>query len=101
MATYDELATIAETSGSTLQKRIRVAGQMMAGAIVAEPNTTTKHAERLAWARAAFADPDGTARALVWPILYVNQTATKAQLEGASDALILAAVTTVVTALAV
>ncbi len=100
MATYDELATIADTSGGALLKRIKVAGQMMAGAIVAEAPATANHAARLAWARAAFADPDGTARSLVWPILYINQAATKAQIEGAADAAVLTAVTTVVTALA-
>lgn len=101
MATYDELTVIANSSGSALLSRIRVAGQMMAGAIVSESPVAANHAARLVWAKAAFSDPDKTARDLIWPVLYLNQAATKAAIEGAGDAAILTAVTTVVAALAV
>jgi hypothetical protein len=100
-ASYDELLDIATTSGSTLLPRIKVAAQMMAGKIVTEPPTTTKHAERLAWARATFADPDAAGRALVWPVLYQAKGFTKEQIEQAADTLIQPYVDAAITALAV
>jgi hypothetical protein len=101
MATYDELATIANNSGGVLLTKIMVAGQMAAGAIVAESTGTANHAARVVWARSAFADPAAAARALIWPVLYLNKDFTKAQIEGAADTAVQTAVNTVVTALAV
>ncbi len=101
MATYDELATIANNSGGVLLTKIMVAGQMTAGTIIAEAPATANHTARLAWARTAFADPATAARSLIWPVLYLNKDFTKAQIEGAADAAVQTAVNTVVTALAV
>lgn len=101
MATYDELLTIATTSGSTLLNKINTAGQMAAGSIIAESAATPNHTARLAWARAALANPDRAAASLVWPVLYLNRAATKAQVEAATDAQVQSAVDSAVTALAV
>ena len=102
MATYDELLTIATSSGSaTLLPRIKVAAQMMAGKIVTEPGATANHVQRLAWARQTFADADAAGKALIWPVLFQAKAFTKAQIEQADESLIQPYVDAAVTALAV
>lgn len=90
MATYAELFSIAAT-GSILDK-VTVAVAIQAEVIRNELGTTTNHANRLAWAKQAYADPRSTAQRMLWAILAQNAALTSAQITGASDASVLGAV---------
>lgn len=70
-------------------RRILIAA---AAVIRAEDAQTANHANRLLWAKAAFADPKAMAERMVWAVLAANRSATRAQIEGATDAAVLSAV---------
>ena len=97
MATYAELLTIANT-GSVFIAQVKVASQIAAGNIIT--TVPTPSANNIAWARAAFADPEAAMRSLIWPVLYSNKAFTSAQILGATDAQVQTAVDAAVAVLA-
>lgn len=89
MATYDELYS-AVKSNSTLRNRITAACQDLANTILGESNPTPS---RKGWATATRDNPDGAVNEVIWPVLIENKANTVAQINGATDAQILTAVT--------
>lgn len=90
MATYAELDDL--TTDVTLMKRVRAAVAIAAEAIRVEDPGTANHAERMAFAKRALLNVDGTARSLMWLLLAMNKDFTVAQIQGASDAALQTAV---------
>ena len=90
MATYAELLTA--TENGTLRNKVRVAIVIAAEKIRTEAGSVTNHANRLLWAKGAFADPDGTTGRMLWAVLAQNQTTPIASILGASDAAVQTAV---------
>lgn len=84
MATYFELLTAAENSD--LSRRIRVAVIVAAEKIRTESGATPNNANRRAWARETFLDPDTAAKRIMPAVLAQNRAATLAQIVGANDA---------------
>lgn len=84
MATYDEL--LQANADTALVNKVRVAVVVAATNIMLESDTTTNHANRLAWAKTVFADPALAGTRMMWPVLAQNRALTLAQLEGAADA---------------
>lgn len=99
MATYAELLTIA-TTGDAFKQKIKVACVVACDVIRAEDAGTTNHAARLAWARATLANPDAAAAQMVLAVLAQNRAYTAAQIAGADDATVQAAVNNAVNLLA-
>ena len=99
MATYAELLQAAENE--TLKKKVRVAIVIAAEKVRLEVGTTTNHAQRLAWAKQAYIDPDGITNRMLWAVLAQNQAATLAQITGATDATVQTAVDAAVDVFAV
>ena len=89
MATYAEL--LAASQNDALRQNVRVACIIAAEKVRTETNVTN-HALRLAWAKAVFANPEAEGNRMVWAVLAQKSTATLAQIVGASDALVQAAV---------
>ena len=93
MATYTELLAIASTGiGDALRNRIRVAVVVAADVVRAEEATTPNHANRMAWARLVLQAPDVEAQRMMWAVLAQNRAFTQAQITGADDAAVQAAV---------
>ncbi len=90
MATYAELLTASIDVG--LRDKLRVAVVLAAEVVRTEINTTTNHANRLLWSKATYGNPEQEARRMVWAVLAQNQSATFAQIVGASDAAVQTAV---------
>ena len=98
MASYEELFEL--QSDSALRNRVAVACAIAADAIRQEPGETPNHAARLAWARAAMANPEGVAQAMLWATRAANAEATIAAIHSATDAQIQAKVDAAVDLLA-
>lgn len=94
MATYAEIYDL--TAHSALRNRVTVACTVAAYAINGEDAATPNHTNRLIWAARVFADPTAEAQRMYPVILAANAAATVAQITGAADADILAAVQGVV-----
>lgn len=90
MATYAEL--LKASTNEIIINKIRVAVVIAAELVRTEADTTPKHAERLAWAKNVYANPDGEAQRMVWAVLAQNKDATLTAIEGASDATVQSAV---------
>lgn len=90
MATYAELLTA--SANDVLVQKIRVAVVISAEKIRTEATGTTNHANRLIWAKAAYANPELEAKRMVWAVLAQNAAATYAAIIGASDATVQTAV---------
>ena len=86
MATYSELYDL--RANSALKNRITIACIIAAEAIRTEAPTTTNNANRLVWAKAVFANPDGEANRMLMALLAQNAGLTVAQIQGATDAAI-------------
>lgn len=99
MASYDELYDLA--NNSNLLRKVTSAVAIQADVIRAESGGTTNHANRMIWAKQAYETPDTKAKQMIWAVLAANKSSTKAQIEGASDAAILANVATFVDLFAV
>jgi len=84
MATYEELFEM--RSDSALRNRVAVACAIAADAIRQEDAGEPNHANRLAWARAAMANPESVAQAMLWATLAANADATVATIQSATDA---------------
>jgi len=98
MATYAELLSMIDNEA--LFNKIRVAVWVAADTIRAEVDTTPNHTARVAWAKAAFSNPDGAARILMPAVLAQNKAADLATITAATDAQVQAAVDAAVNTIA-
>lgn len=98
MATYTELFGL--TSDSALRNKVTVAVVIAAEVVRTEDLETPNHAARFAWANQALAGPAAMAKKLLWLLLAQNGSADVAMIQGASDAMIQAAVDAAVDLLA-
>lgn len=99
MATYAELLTIA-TTGEAFKQRIQVAVIVACDVIRAESDQTANHANRRAWARQTLQSPDAVTSQMVLAVLAQNRAYTAAQITGADDETVQAAVNAAVDLLA-
>jgi len=90
MATYVDLRHL--FSDAALANRIEVACIVAAETIRGESDQTANHANRLLWAQRAFNAPKDAANKMVMAVLAANKSATVAQITGATDATLQAAV---------
>ena len=90
MATYNEIYGL--HNESELINKVTVACIVAAENIMGEVDTTPNHANRLTWAASVFQNPKSEADRMYWAILAANNENTVAQIIGASDAIIQAAV---------
>lgn len=90
MATYAELLSAA--SNDALRQKVRVACVISAEKVRTEAGTVTNHAERLAWAKSVFANPEAEGNRMIWAVLAQNANATSAAIIGATDAAVQSAV---------
>lgn len=90
MATYTELFDIAVNN--TLLDKMTAAVAVQADVIRQEAGATSNHANRVIWAKQAFADPRYMAQRMIWAVLAANAGQTKAAILAASDATLLGAV---------
>lgn len=90
MATYTELYDL--RANSALKNRIMIACIIAAEAIRTEAPATANHANRLLWAKAVFASPDAEAERMMMALIAQFNTNSIAQITGATDAGIQAAV---------
>jgi len=86
MATYTDLYGL--FANSELRNKMRVAVVVAAETIRAEDAGTDNHANRMAWAKNAFSNPDGAADGMLKALLAANKDLEVAQIMGASDAAI-------------
>jgi len=94
MASYDELYDLA--NNTNLLRKVTSAVAVQADVIRAESGGISNHALRLVWAKEAYEHPDEKAKQMIWAVLAANKSTTKAQIEAATDAAILANVATFV-----
>lgn len=86
MATYVELYDLASNAQyASLRNRTTVACIIAAENVMGESPATPNHANRLLWAKAVFESPEPEARRMLQAVLAANNTATVAQILGATD----------------
>lgn len=90
MATYAELRGL--FGHNELKNKIEVACIVAAETIRGEVTGVTNHANRLLWAKAAFASPKAVAGQMVMALLAANKDAATAAITGATDGAIQAKV---------
>jgi hypothetical protein len=88
--TYLEMQLAQEND--TLKLKVRSAVLVAADAIRSEAPATTNHVARVAWAKAAFSNPQATSATMMGAVLAQNVAATLAVVLAASDATIQTAV---------
>lgn len=86
MATLTELQTL--LNDPVLRDKVRAAVVVTAKNVNFESDQTEHHAERLAWAKGVFADPNGAAEKVVRYVVGANAAETLAAIQGLSDATI-------------
>lgn len=86
MATYSELFSI--RSEADLLEKVTVAVVIAAESIRTDATPPANQAARLVWASQVFADPGKEARRMLWALLAANESATLANILGATDAAI-------------
>lgn len=92
MATYTELFEIQRDN--ILLQKIAVAVAIAADTILKDNDDTdppwdqTNNANRKIWAKGAFSDPINTAKKMQIAVIAANESATPAQITGATDAAI-------------
>ena len=86
MATYMEIRAL--FNNSELINKTQVACVIAAETIRTEDVGTANHANRLLWAKAAFASPASIASQVLMAILAANSDLTVAQITGATDAVL-------------
>jgi hypothetical protein len=86
MASYNELKSL--MGDSALKNRTAVACIVAAEAIRNEDAGTANHANRLIWAKQAFANPVGAASEMLMAMLAANKDLDASVIQGASDAAI-------------
>ena len=84
MATYAELRSL--FSSDALRNKIEVAVIIAAEAIRTEDAGTANHANRLIWAKRAFASPTSISQQMLMALLAANAAATVAAINGVTDA---------------
>jgi len=84
MATYAELQNL--FSDDALKNKVEVACIVAAESIRTEDAGTENHANRLAWAKAAFQNPRGTRNQMLMALLAGNKDLEPAAISGATDA---------------
>lgn len=90
MATYLEIKTL--FNDSDLNDKVQVACLIASKTVKDESAAAPNHANRLKWAKAAFANPTSAATAMLKVLLADNNTLTLVQIQAASDAAIQSAV---------
>ena len=90
MATYTELFDL--MNDSALRNRVSVACLVAAEAVRIEAGSVPNHANRLAWAKAAFSGPRETGERMLPAILAQNAGLTRAQILAAADSALQTAV---------
>lgn len=83
VATLLELRTL--NRDEELQQKIESAIIIAADSIKDEDSMTTNHANRLIWAKQAFDNPAGKVKGMLSAVLAANNTATVANIQGATD----------------
>lgn len=83
MASYIELRAL--FSHNELRNKVEVACIVAAETIRAESDTVPNHANRLLWARSAFASPRSTSERMLMALLAANKLATVSAITGATD----------------
>lgn len=86
MATLTELQTL--LNDPALRDKVRAAVVKTAVAVNYESDQTEHHAERLAWAKGVFDDPNGAAERVVRYVVGANAAETLAAIQSLSDAAI-------------
>lgn len=94
MATYAELLAAANDDG--LRQKVLVAVLVAAEVVRTENAQTANHANRLAWAKATFQNPEPARDAMVRALLVQNRAVAVALILAADDATVQAAVNTAV-----
>ena len=83
MATYTELATIADDAGfGSLQSKVRVAVIVKATSLI---DAATPTAAEIEWSKTALANPNSVADDVTRYIIAANKGASVAQIVGATD----------------
>ena len=90
MATYAELLTA--SANAALRDKVKVACIVASHAVRNENPDTPDHGARLDWAKRTFANPDGEATRMLWALLAEFKDSAPAQITGATDAQVQAAV---------
>ena len=83
MATYTELYDL--RTDSALRNRVAVACVVAAETVRLESPSVENHANRLAWAARTVADPETSARRMLWLLLAGNRAADVAAIRAATD----------------
>ena len=86
MATLLELRSLLRDN--VLHQRVEAAVLVAANAIRIELATVPNHANRLVWAKQGFANPVGKVEGMLSAVLAANSTATVAEIQGATDAIV-------------
>lgn len=86
MATLSEIQTV--LNDPILRDKVRAAVVKTSISINFESAATENHAARLAWAKSALADPNGTAERVVRYVVGANASLTLAEIQGLSDSVI-------------
>lgn len=94
MADYTELHSL--VTNVDLLNRIMTAVAIAAETIRTEAPATADHDKRMAWAKRALTNVDGTARQLMWVMIAQNKDFALSQITGATDAAIQNAVNSAV-----
>ena len=90
MATYAEILAISLEDG--IRQKVYVACIIAADKIRAEPEGTTNHAQRLAWAKSVYMNTEATGNAMTKSVLAQNAGITATAIRAASDAAVQTAV---------
>ena len=96
MATYVELNAIGTESvagAQALREKVRVACYIAAETIISGDDTgnpwdPTNHTQRTKWVDKMLSDPEGTSRQMFSIVIAANNTASQAQILGATDSVI-------------
>ena len=83
MATYAEL--LGFFADDDLRNKVLVAVIVAADTILNEDAGTTNHANRLIWAKGAYANPTQEAKRMTMAVLAANKSATVQQITDAGD----------------
>jgi len=98
MANYDEIRGLFDDSGLT--NRLTVAIVVAAESVRVEDVTTANHAERLTWAKNAFANPEPEAKRALKSLVASNKSMNITAIKTVSDTAIQSQVNTLVNMLA-
>jgi hypothetical protein len=86
MATLTEIQSL--LNDPVLRDKVRAAVVVTSKNVNFESAATENHAERLAWAKSVFSDPNGMAEKVVRYVVAAHSANTLAEIQGLSDAAI-------------